>query len=567
MAPSKSKQRLQAASCDCIQSLWDSLSPDERREGLTFNDEKLVCRIVESLQHLQRQHDACVEAGFRLKAADADPFKNSVLLSDILSIKVQPSHGSVSMLLEIKEAFLQRDDIFPELKQVLPDFLQSQSGCRRYPLPKAAWKNLWDMLPKSFEALEQQLAKTLEQAFWAMATEADRKPVAKPKQEDVTAGALVEEDWMIESKPSAGKKSKKKKSSKNKASSCKHDGDEKRDEDKPDEGDSVDHVSSSESRSENQEQLTSIESGSNDSTIKTQSTESACAELDASVVADGWQAVPCKQDSATKRRARSSLKKNFSSFSTCSTVSDTEHDCGGNLSSEAGGSESDKEQEVHEINVVSIEQGCAPESNDEADNKKAPAAHGAALLDSAASLPESAENGDSLLLGSHAVCSTEPCTLQVCGLGGKPYKEASVDQHPDEPSIVLASVDESSPAYIKRFGPLSSSNDAVQFVEPPPGLGGFGPPGLPLGLPPCPGPILPPELLMPPLMPPPAGLFMPPELCCPSGLPLPSGALGAPITEAPAGLQAPQRFCGWCGSLRANLDQSFCTSCGGKFGA
>eukprot|EP00931_Biecheleriopsis_adriatica_P069795 TRINITY_DN43604_c0_g1_i1.p1 TRINITY_DN43604_c0_g1~~TRINITY_DN43604_c0_g1_i1.p1 ORF type:complete len:494 (-),score=108.26 TRINITY_DN43604_c0_g1_i1:214-1695(-) len=193
---------------------WRQLDVDQRRHVLRFEDEELVGRIVDALQYLQCQHEACIEAGF---TCSKDAFASSVLLGDILSISVTKPRTSgpkgIAFSLEIKDAFLEKDEeIFAELKLILPDFLEPESRCR-YPMSKVAWKKLWSSRPASFEALERQLAKTLEQAFWSMAREVERqRDLAKdvPQEESLDT---MDDSWMIES-PALGNDSKTKQFSK-----------------------------------------------------------------------------------------------------------------------------------------------------------------------------------------------------------------------------------------------------------------------------------------------------------------------------------------------------------------
>merc|ERR1712039_234739 len=101
----------------------------------------------------------------------------------------------LSPVLVMKEEFLQRTDFIECVRRVLPDFLTSQS--HRTPIARARWKELWATEPTSVAALEQQLAKLIEQAFWAMSLEPTYKtmPMKPQPLEDVTYRF---EPWMEE---------------------------------------------------------------------------------------------------------------------------------------------------------------------------------------------------------------------------------------------------------------------------------------------------------------------------------------------------------------------------------
>merc|ERR1712048_549704 len=105
----------------------------------------------------------------------------------------------MGFLMHLKPAFLHREDLFDELKVVLPDLFASS---RRVPLPRPHWKRLWHTLPTSFEELEKQLAMTLEQAFWALNLDARPASAAlgvscvEPTHD--TVASVPDEGWMDE---------------------------------------------------------------------------------------------------------------------------------------------------------------------------------------------------------------------------------------------------------------------------------------------------------------------------------------------------------------------------------
>jgi hypothetical protein len=218
MAPKKTNGRpgVSCASADDIFMHWQKLNTEQRSASLHFTDTELVARILEALQHMQRQHDACLAAGFKLTSEGcADPFKNSPLLGDILCFSVtrrtamdgprRTKTTETDFGLQIKDDFLERGDLFDILRSVLPDLLEPRSKSRRSPLPRQHWKRLWDTMPTSFHVLEQQMAMTMEQALWAMAAAASQtiQEESASVKSNVSLDDIAEESWMIESVPKA----------------------------------------------------------------------------------------------------------------------------------------------------------------------------------------------------------------------------------------------------------------------------------------------------------------------------------------------------------------------------
>lgn len=224
MAPTQGKLR-KCASGDEIMQRWKALSLKHRREVLTFKDRGLVNGIVVALGFIQSQHEACLEAGLKLCSEEESPFDKSILLGDILSMKAKGhkideyGHNVVdtsTYILEVADSFLERDDVLEELRLVLPDFLEPGARSRRRPMPMPRWKQLWEVLPASFEILEQQLAQTMEQAFWTLGTD----PKWCTKDSNGVAGEeapkeVALEAWMIDD--TSAKTSRKVRKKKNKA--------------------------------------------------------------------------------------------------------------------------------------------------------------------------------------------------------------------------------------------------------------------------------------------------------------------------------------------------------------
>mmetsp|Transcript_63840 Transcript_63840/g.165879 ORF Transcript_63840/g.165879 Transcript_63840/m.165879 type:complete len:307 (-) Transcript_63840:1936-2856(-) len=198
-----------------IISKWWTLTLDERQKVMTFHDKGLVGCIAEALHTLWADHEAAVAAGFRLCAEEPDPFRSSPLLGEAFTFGCSgrrstenPSRAIVNMacnamVMKMRDGFLESDNFFEQLRHVLPDLLAPQHACKRAPLPMPYWKQLWAVLPTSFSALEQQLAKTVEQALWAMGSDpqlAVRCAKGISAAVDVTG---VDEEWMYEAVPTA----------------------------------------------------------------------------------------------------------------------------------------------------------------------------------------------------------------------------------------------------------------------------------------------------------------------------------------------------------------------------
>jgi len=125
---------------------------------------------------------------------------------------------SKSPVLVAKRNVLKSDDFFDRFRNILPDFLSLQT--KRVPIPRARWKNLWVCEPPSIVALQQMLAKLVEQALWAMALQSNSaasaglRAVTDKDRADSSAAAdpVVLEPWMEDAKPSPRDVKKKKKS-------------------------------------------------------------------------------------------------------------------------------------------------------------------------------------------------------------------------------------------------------------------------------------------------------------------------------------------------------------------
>jgi len=208
MAPTKAKSQKNVCP-DEIMKRWQDLSLEQRRNVMSFEDRSLVHSIVVALGFIQKQHEACMAAGFKLCSEEENPFQKSLLLGQMLSVRAQGTklddNGSKvvdtsTYVLQVTDGFLMHDDIWAELRLVLPDFLEA-SRSRRRPLPIQRWKQIWEVLPASFEILEQRLAQTLEQAFFRLGahpnlwTKADS---VSPEADQHVAQEVALEAWMVD---------------------------------------------------------------------------------------------------------------------------------------------------------------------------------------------------------------------------------------------------------------------------------------------------------------------------------------------------------------------------------
>jgi hypothetical protein len=214
-----------SSSAEDVELLWAALSEEQRLAALRFEEPILLDRLRSHLQGLYQKHSLMMRQ-LGLDASEAngtDPFEASTLLKDgfqfTFSVTRSPSSEQGSVILRMdsqtravlaaKPEFV--DDKFVErFRSMLPDFL-SQARC---PLPRPRWKELFAQEPSSISALEQQLAKLIEQALWALAqemrethtAEADTAAAATKEQNQnakeqaaAAASSSVElEPWMVE---------------------------------------------------------------------------------------------------------------------------------------------------------------------------------------------------------------------------------------------------------------------------------------------------------------------------------------------------------------------------------
>eukprot|EP00441_Pelagodinium_beii_P036916 CAMPEP_0197634176 /NCGR_PEP_ID=MMETSP1338-20131121/10352_1 /TAXON_ID=43686 ORGANISM="Pelagodinium beii, Strain RCC1491" /NCGR_SAMPLE_ID=MMETSP1338 /ASSEMBLY_ACC=CAM_ASM_000754 /LENGTH=291 /DNA_ID=CAMNT_0043205995 /DNA_START=29 /DNA_END=901 /DNA_ORIENTATION=- len=180
-----------------IQRRWRAISIERRHEATRFDDPALVGCIRSAVQGLFQKQVVMFKMGMAGLGSEPDLFLGSEFLKEIFELKwvVEKSEeypDAVIMnpelqpaLMTLQPSMLHECRIFDRLHQCLPDFLGAKNG--RSPLPRARWKQIFATEPSSVVALEQQLTKLAEQAFWAMGSNPDFEP--KPELEPVAAKA------------------------------------------------------------------------------------------------------------------------------------------------------------------------------------------------------------------------------------------------------------------------------------------------------------------------------------------------------------------------------------------
>jgi len=209
---------------------WETLDLEMRQTTMLFRDPILISRIRSALQTLFQQHTLMLQMGIKLAGeVGLSPFDSTALFMEafelpwtvgksdemphlmIMDIDDQPSY------MTLKSHMLEGSYLFNRLRRVLPDFLKPQQATR-VPLPRARWKDLFAAEPSSIASMEQQLTKLVEQALWAMGSDAAFDiPNDTSKQLETQTTANFE-DWVDKTLRTElkekGKKSKKKKKKK-----------------------------------------------------------------------------------------------------------------------------------------------------------------------------------------------------------------------------------------------------------------------------------------------------------------------------------------------------------------
>lgn len=207
-----------------VRQRWSSISIDQRQEAMFFEDSVLLDRIRSGLQVLFEKQTIMQHLGISCPGG-VDPLESSMLLKEAFQFTWNMARSSQNTgviisadpALVMKLDFIQRLDFIERIREVLPDFLQRSS---RTPMPRARWKELCAIEPSSVAVLEQQLARLVEQALWAMAAQ----PAAKasiPQGPKAMQANL--EPWMekYDKKVAQVRETAKKKSKNNKGSSIK----------------------------------------------------------------------------------------------------------------------------------------------------------------------------------------------------------------------------------------------------------------------------------------------------------------------------------------------------------
>jgi len=194
---------------DEIMRRWHALNAEWRQIALTFCDELLVERLGTSFTTLLENNRRMRQMGISIAgtaAANSRLADPSLLISCFhmskKSLKVDniadDASDDESPIFFIDLKFVEDDTIIERCRAALPDFLRLRSGRRA--MPQARWKDLFARDPASVTVFQQQLAKLIEQAFWAIEIE---EIVLHEDQ-------IVLEPWMedVDSKPAATASSK-----------------------------------------------------------------------------------------------------------------------------------------------------------------------------------------------------------------------------------------------------------------------------------------------------------------------------------------------------------------------
>eukprot|EP00441_Pelagodinium_beii_P044460 CAMPEP_0197635012 /NCGR_PEP_ID=MMETSP1338-20131121/10947_1 /TAXON_ID=43686 ORGANISM="Pelagodinium beii, Strain RCC1491" /NCGR_SAMPLE_ID=MMETSP1338 /ASSEMBLY_ACC=CAM_ASM_000754 /LENGTH=394 /DNA_ID=CAMNT_0043206985 /DNA_START=159 /DNA_END=1343 /DNA_ORIENTATION=+ len=177
---------------------------------MTFDDIVVVERIKSSLQALYEKqmmmNATMCNLGIPLGEA-ADPFASSMLFTEAFEFtwpmsRSQRNPQMVMMdpgampVMQMKPAFAANLRLFEEFKKILPDIFSE----KRSPMPKARWKDLWNQEPSSVSAMERQIMKMVEQAFWALGADAAVNESSGASKVPLTMEGdnVPFEDWMFE---------------------------------------------------------------------------------------------------------------------------------------------------------------------------------------------------------------------------------------------------------------------------------------------------------------------------------------------------------------------------------
>mmetsp|Transcript_110447 Transcript_110447/g.235954 ORF Transcript_110447/g.235954 Transcript_110447/m.235954 type:complete len:549 (-) Transcript_110447:63-1709(-) len=217
--------KLRRASEEEIQRRWAGLRAERRKALLIFDDPVLVERIKAALQRLfEQQLWSHNSLGIKMTMS-ADPFASSALFSSAFEFTWQmggrnarpPGVVSVDPLrvpvMTMKPRILEGTSLFQEMRDVVPDFLSEHSG--RVPLQRWRWKELWATAPSSISAMEQQLAKLVEQALWMIGSDPTCELPDKAEEQSKASLEVAFEPWMAsdsaEKSQATGGKAKRKK--------------------------------------------------------------------------------------------------------------------------------------------------------------------------------------------------------------------------------------------------------------------------------------------------------------------------------------------------------------------
>lgn len=208
-----------------------ALSVEQRRVVTRIEDATMVSRLRNVVDTFCQKQNWMRHMG--LAIGDADPSKSfiagSKLFTECFYLPCAVSTSEEIPGLQFIDPENQppwmaiRDEVLSDggellvrCKHALPDFLTPQAGSLgRAPTPRARWKELWMNEPSTVAALEQQLAKLVEQVLWQMASDHAYALVTSAIAEEIAPDATVDcevpfEDWMIDGAPRKKVKKKRK---------------------------------------------------------------------------------------------------------------------------------------------------------------------------------------------------------------------------------------------------------------------------------------------------------------------------------------------------------------------
>eukprot|EP00930_Biecheleria_cincta_P028660 TRINITY_DN19999_c0_g1_i1.p1 TRINITY_DN19999_c0_g1~~TRINITY_DN19999_c0_g1_i1.p1 ORF type:complete len:560 (-),score=92.18 TRINITY_DN19999_c0_g1_i1:82-1734(-) len=177
------------------QDSWFALAPQERSRRMTFDEAKLL-ENIDASSHLIHMRQIISGEWSRPRGLGADDVAAALASAALFTSGFELVWNSLlsRTILRMKVDFAERRDIFDLVRAVLPDLFCS----RRQAMHRARWKDLWEDKPTSINEFELALAKLMEQAFWAIATDAC-PAVAAVAVSDPILPEVLSDGWMSDS--------------------------------------------------------------------------------------------------------------------------------------------------------------------------------------------------------------------------------------------------------------------------------------------------------------------------------------------------------------------------------